>query len=38
LDALEAGQEEVLADEQSRLVKKTLSTEHGYYLSPPDIG
>ncbi|MGI5290144.1 SDR family oxidoreductase [Nonomuraea polychroma] len=37
LDELENGKEEVLADKQSRLVKGTLSTEQGYYLSPPDI-
>lgn len=38
MDALETGQEEVLAYDQSRLVKKTLSTKHGYYLNPPDMG
>jgi len=38
LEGLENGQEEVLVDEQARLVRRTLSTEHGYYLDPPDIG
>jgi NAD(P)-dependent dehydrogenase (short-subunit alcohol dehydrogenase family) len=37
LDGVENGQEEVLADEQSRLVKSTLLAA-GYYLSPPEIG
>jgi NAD(P)-dependent dehydrogenase (short-subunit alcohol dehydrogenase family) len=37
LEGLENGEEEVLADEQARLVKRTLSTEHGYYLNPPAI-
>ncbi|WP_369244283.1 SDR family oxidoreductase [Streptomyces sp. R41] len=37
LEGLENGKEEVLADEQSRLVKSTLSTDRGYYLDPPDI-
>src|SRR5262249_52837123 len=35
LDGLEEGREEVLADEQARLVKRTLSTEEAYYLNPP---
>jgi NAD(P)-dependent dehydrogenase (short-subunit alcohol dehydrogenase family) len=34
LDALEAGRDEVLADEVSRLVKKGLSAEPGAYLAP----
>jgi short-subunit dehydrogenase len=34
LQGLQAGAEEVLTDDQSRLVKATLSTEHGYYLDP----
>jgi NAD(P)-dependent dehydrogenase (short-subunit alcohol dehydrogenase family) len=38
LDGLEDGLEEVLADEQSRRVKRTLSTEDGYYLHPPMPG
>ncbi|GIF63938.1 short-chain dehydrogenase/reductase [Asanoa ishikariensis] len=38
LDALERGDEELLADEQSRLVKGTLSTDEGYYLDPPALG
>ncbi|MEV2269767.1 SDR family oxidoreductase [Nonomuraea africana] len=37
LEELESGTEEVLADEQSRLVKGTLSTGRGYYLNPPDL-
>jgi NAD(P)-dependent dehydrogenase (short-subunit alcohol dehydrogenase family) len=35
---LENGEQEVLVDGQARLVKGTLSTDHGYYLDPPDIG
>jgi NAD(P)-dependent dehydrogenase (short-subunit alcohol dehydrogenase family) len=35
LEALEDGREEVLADEQSNVVKRSLSTEHAYYLKPP---
>jgi hypothetical protein len=35
LEALEEGREEVLADEQSNVVKRSLSTEHAYYLKPP---
>ncbi|GAA1893527.1 SDR family oxidoreductase [Asanoa iriomotensis] len=34
LDRLEQGAEEVLADEKSRRVKRTLSTDDGYYLHP----
>jgi hypothetical protein len=37
LDALENGQEEVLADDQSRFVNRTLSTDDGYYLNPPEL-
>ena len=35
LDALEAGAEEVLADERSRQVKLGLSAEPGVYLLTP---
>jgi NAD(P)-dependent dehydrogenase (short-subunit alcohol dehydrogenase family) len=35
LDALEAGAEEVLADEITRLVKRGLSAEPGVYLAAP---
>jgi NAD(P)-dependent dehydrogenase (short-subunit alcohol dehydrogenase family) len=35
LDALEAGAEEVLADEVSRLVKQSLSAEQAIYLKDP---
>ncbi|MEV4539231.1 SDR family oxidoreductase [Asanoa sp. NPDC049518] len=38
LDALEQGAQEVLVDEQSRLVKRSLSTDAGYYLDPPALG
>jgi short-subunit dehydrogenase len=34
LDALESGNEEVLADEQSRSVKRSLSTEQAFYFNP----
>lgn len=37
LDELENGALEILADEQSRLVKRTLSTDDGYYLNPPPL-
>jgi len=37
-DALEAGDEELLADDQSEIVKRSLSTKQGYYLDPPPIG
>jgi NAD(P)-dependent dehydrogenase (short-subunit alcohol dehydrogenase family) len=35
LAALEAGQDEILADETSRSVKRGLSAEPGVYLAPP---
>jgi NAD(P)-dependent dehydrogenase (short-subunit alcohol dehydrogenase family) len=35
LDALEKGHEEVLADEQTEVLKRSLSTEQPYYLNPP---
>src|SRR5271169_987533 len=35
LDALEKGREEVLADEQTEALKRSLSTEQPYYLNPP---
>jgi hypothetical protein len=35
LDALEAGAEEVLADEITRQVKRGLSAEPGVYLAAP---
>ncbi|WP_395824272.1 hypothetical protein [Archangium minus] len=35
LDALEAGREEILADEVSRNVKQGLSAEPGVYLGIP---
>ncbi|MEV0718083.1 SDR family oxidoreductase [Asanoa sp. NPDC050611] len=38
LDGLEQGKEEVIADEQSRRVKRTLSTDDGYYLHPSVLG
>jgi NAD(P)-dependent dehydrogenase (short-subunit alcohol dehydrogenase family)/DNA-binding CsgD family transcriptional regulator len=38
LDGLEDGAEEVIADEQTRLVKQTLSTDDGYYLHPRGAG
>lgn len=37
LDALEKGADEVMVDDQARLVKQTLSTDRGYYLNPPGI-
>jgi short-subunit dehydrogenase len=37
LNALENGEQEVLVEEHSRLVKLSLSTENGYYLDPPDF-
>ena len=37
LDGLEAGLEEVLADDQARLVKGSLSGNRAYYLSPADM-
>jgi len=35
LEALEAGQSEILADEVSRRIKQNLSAEPGVYLAPP---
>ena len=35
LDALEQGQEEVRADEQTEALKRSLSTEQPWYLNPP---
>jgi len=37
LDGLENGSEEVLADEQSNIVNRSLSTEQAYYLHLPQI-
>jgi NAD(P)-dependent dehydrogenase (short-subunit alcohol dehydrogenase family) len=37
LDALEKGQEEVLADAQTEALKRSLSTKQPYYLNPPDL-
>ena len=37
LGGLEEGDAEVLADEQARTVKRTLSTAQPYYFDPPDI-
>jgi len=37
LDALEKGHEEVLADEQTEALKRSLSTERPYYLNPPNL-
>jgi NAD(P)-dependent dehydrogenase (short-subunit alcohol dehydrogenase family) len=37
LEALGEGREEVLADEQARAVKRSLSTEQAYYLKPPEV-
>ncbi|WP_327235590.1 SDR family NAD(P)-dependent oxidoreductase [Streptomyces sp. NBC_01317] len=37
LDGLEAGDEEVLADAQARLVKNTLSAAKTSYLAPAEI-
>jgi hypothetical protein len=37
LDGLEAGLEEVLADDQARLVKESLSGNRAYYLAPADM-
>jgi NAD(P)-dependent dehydrogenase (short-subunit alcohol dehydrogenase family) len=37
LDALENGSEEVLADEHTEALKRSLSTEQAYYLNPPVI-
>ena len=38
LDALEAGAEEVLADERARQLKQGLSAEPGVYLLDPSAG
>jgi probable phosphoglycerate mutase len=35
LDPLEKGRAEVLADEQTEALKRSLSTEQPYYLNPP---
>jgi NAD(P)-dependent dehydrogenase (short-subunit alcohol dehydrogenase family) len=35
LGALEAGRVEVAADEQTQAIKRSLSTDHPYYLNPP---
>jgi NAD(P)-dependent dehydrogenase (short-subunit alcohol dehydrogenase family) len=35
LDGLEDGSEEVLADEPTQALKRSLSTEQAYYLNPP---
>lgn len=37
LDALEAGKEEVLADEGTRAIKRSLAGEQPLYLNPPAI-
>ena len=37
LDALENGSEKVLADEQTKALKRSLSTEQAYYLKPSKI-
>jgi NAD(P)-dependent dehydrogenase (short-subunit alcohol dehydrogenase family) len=37
LDALEKGHEEVLADEKTEALKRSLSTEQPYYLNPPNL-
>ena len=37
LDALENGSEEVLADEHTEALKRSLSTEQAHYLNPPVI-
>ena len=37
LDALESDREEVLADKQTEIVKRSLSTEQPYYLNPPEL-
>jgi len=38
LDALEAGAEEVLADERARQIKQGLSADPGVYLLDPSAG
>jgi hypothetical protein len=35
--AFENGSEEVLADEQTKALKRSLSTEQAYYLNPSEI-
>jgi hypothetical protein len=37
LDGLESGSEEVLADAQTEVLKRSLSTDHAYYLHAPQI-
>lgn len=37
LDVLEKGREEVLADERSASLKRSLSTDQPYYLNPPNL-
>lgn len=37
LSALESGKEEVLVDENTRLIKQSLSTERAYYLNVPAL-
>ena len=37
LDALEKGHEEVLTDEQTEALKRSLSTEQPFYLNPPNL-
>ncbi|HYE41508.1 MAG TPA: short-chain dehydrogenase, partial [Ramlibacter sp.] len=37
LDALEAGHEEVVADEGTRAIKLTLGSPHAYYLAEPAL-
>lgn len=37
LDALESGQEEIMADGESRDVKRGLATEPPYYMNPPVV-
>ncbi|MCI0745831.1 MAG: SDR family oxidoreductase [Verrucomicrobia subdivision 3 bacterium] len=38
LDGVEAGKEEVLVDDFTRQVKRSLGEEQSIYLNPPDIG
>ncbi len=37
LDGLENGDEEVIADEETNAIKRSLSTAQAYYMNPPDI-
>lgn len=37
LDAIENGSEEVLSDEQTKALKRSLSTKQAYYLNPSEI-